>query len=195
MGKYPVTQRQYEALTGENPSHFKKSGPDVPVESVNWDEAVAFCARLRTRLRERGGPPDVECRLPTEAEWEYACRAGSKGRFCFGDDEFKLAEYAWYDKNSGRKTHPVGEKEPNAWGLYDVHGNVWEWCQDWYGPYPKAPVTDPTGPAEGQSRVLRGGSFGLGPDFLRCSFRYGARPGGCSSYVGFRLVCMGASAR
>ena len=196
LGKYSVTQRQYEALTGANPSHFKKSGLDAPVESVNWGEAVAFCSKLSRRLRETGGPPEVECRLPTEAEWEYACRAGSTGRFCFGDDESKLEEYAWSSKNSGKKTHAVGEKKPNAWGLYDMHGNVWEWCQDWYGPYPKEPVTDPIGPAKAEYRVLRGGSFYIVlPEFLSCSCRFYFPPGLRFNFVGFRVVCAGVSAR
>jgi formylglycine-generating enzyme required for sulfatase activity len=197
MGKYPVTQRQYEALTGSNPSHFKKSGLDAPVESVNWNEAAAFCADLSRRPRETGGPPCVVCRLPTEAEWEYACRAGSQKKYCFGDDESELEAYAWYGGNSGEKTHPVGEKKPNARGLYDMHGNVWEWCQDWYGPYPKAPVTDPTGPTEptiDESRVLRGGSFNGDPDYLRCSCRRGNDPDGRSRRIGFRVVCVGGSA-
>ncbi len=195
MGKHPVTQRQYEGLTGVNPSHFTKSGPDAPVECVNWNEAVDFCAELGKRLRETAGTPGVECRLPTEAEWEYTCRAGSKEHFCFGDDEAKLEEYAWYAKNSGGKTQAVAQKKPNAWGLYDMHGNVWEWCQDWRNSYPKGPVTDPTGPEKGNSRVLRGGSFYEDPDLLRRGYRFSSPPDFRNDFVGFRVVCVGASAR
>jgi formylglycine-generating enzyme required for sulfatase activity len=153
LGKYLVTQEQWEAVMGNNPSHFK--GPKNPVEQVSWDDCQQFLRQAQREVGVRGG----KFQLPTEAQWEYACRAGSTTRYCFGDDESGLGEYAWYDKNSGNKTHPVGEKKPNAWGLYDMHGNVWEWCQDWYdgGYYANSPTDDPTGP--GSNRVLRGGSW------------------------------------
>ena len=142
MGIYHVTQEQYEAVMGKNPSNFK--GQQNPVETVSWDEAVEFCKKASEKAGKK-------VRLPTEAEWEYACRAGSKTRFCFGDDDDKLGDFAWYAANSGNTTHPVGQKKPNAWGLYDLHGNVWQWCADRYDAkyYGNSPKTDPTGPAEG----------------------------------------------
>jgi formylglycine-generating enzyme required for sulfatase activity len=147
LGTYPVTQEQWEIVMGSNPSRF--NGPKNPVEMVRWDDCQAFCAKLAAAY---GG----SFRLPTEAQWEYACRAGSTGEYCFGDDESQLREYAWYDHSSGGVTHPVGEKRPNAWGLYDMHGNVWEWCQDLCGPYGSPPTDDPTGPVSGSDRVHRG---------------------------------------
>ena len=162
LGKYLVTQEQWEAVMGNNPSHFK--GPKNPVEQVSWDDCQQFLEQAQREGRPRGG----KFQLPTEAQWEYACRAGSTTRYCFGDDESELGEYAWYDANSGSKTHPVGEKKPNAWGLYDMHGNVWEWCQDWYdgGYYANSPTDDPTGPATGSDRVFRGGGWDYAGEVL-----------------------------
>ena len=134
LGIHEVTQAEYRAVTGKSPSNFK--GDDLPVEKVSWEEANEFCRLLTERERTAGGlPSGMVYRLPTEAEWEYAARAGTTTKYCFGDDESGLGEYAWYGGNSGSTTHPVGQKRPNAWGLYDMHGNVWEWCQDWYGAY------------------------------------------------------------
>ena len=131
----PVTQAQYEAVMGDNPSHFKD--PDNPVENVSWDDAMKFCEKLKQRTGQ-------EFMLPSEAQWEYACRAGSSSKYCFGDAEEELGDYAWYDKNSEGRTHPAGRKKPNAWGLYDMHGNVWEWCQDWWADnYASDAVSDP----------------------------------------------------
>jgi len=146
-----VTQAQWKAIMRGNPSHFK--GDNLPVESVSWEDAQEFLSKLNQR------DPGKGYRLPTEAEWEYACRAGSTGRWCFGDDEARLGDYAWYDANAVDKTHPVGQKRSNAWGLHDMHGNVWEWCQDRYGAYPSGSVTNPMGAASGSSRVGRGGSW------------------------------------
>jgi len=132
MGKYPVTQAQYEAVMGTNPSRFTNN-PNNPVEQISWFDAHAFCEKLNQLTVQN-------YRLPTEAEWEYACRAGTQTLYCFGDDESLLADYAWFDKNSDGKTHPVGEKLPNAWGLHDMHGNVWEWCADqWHENYADKP--------------------------------------------------------
>ncbi|HLC15756.1 MAG TPA: SUMF1/EgtB/PvdO family nonheme iron enzyme, partial [Thermodesulfovibrionia bacterium] len=130
MQTTPVTQGQWKALMGNNPSRFKRCGDDCPVESVSWHDAQKFIEKLNKREGVN------KYRLPTEAEWEYAARAGSDTAYCFGDDEARLSEYAWYDKNSDGRTHPVAKKKPNAWWLYDMHGNVWEWSEDWYGDYP-----------------------------------------------------------
>ena len=155
----PVTQGLWRLVMGNNPSYFK--GPDLPVESVSWDEVQDFIAKLNQML----GIDSL--RLPTEAEWEYACRAGTTGaRYA------ELDMIAWYDDNSACKTHPVGEMAPNAWGLYDMLGNVFEWCQDWYGDYPSGAVTDPGGPFTGSFRVSRGGSWYDNFGFVRAAGRY-----------------------
>jgi formylglycine-generating enzyme required for sulfatase activity len=148
-----ITQNQFEHLMGSNPSYFK--GKDNPVDSVSWTEAVEFCRRLSELPPEKAAGNLF--RLPTEAEWEYACRAGSSGEFCFGDNETEMDAYGWYSLNSGRTTHPVGQKKPNSWGLHDVHGNVSEWCLDSYADYPGVPTTDPRGPLPGEKQNLRGG--------------------------------------
>ena len=180
MGKYEVTQAQYERIMGKNPSKWK--GSDLPVEQVSWNDATEFCRKL---LQKTGS----EVRLPTEAEWEYACRAGSTTRFCFGDSDNGLGDYAWYSGNTGRKTHPVGGKRANAWGLHDVHGNVSEWCADWYGKYPSGAVSDPTGPASGGFRVVRGGSWFNGGPLCRSAFRLTLRaPNLANCFFGFRVV-------
>ena len=162
MGIYEVTQAQYEAVMGANPSRFK--GPTNPVETVSWDDAAEFCKKLSEKTRQT-------VRLPTEAEWEYACRAGTQTAFPFGDDPSALGDYAWHGHNSGDTSHPVGQKKPNAWGLYDMLGNVQEWCADWKGDsFAKGPAKDPTGPATGDLRVQRGGSyFNSGADAYRCA--------------------------
>ncbi|MBM4284603.1 MAG: formylglycine-generating enzyme family protein [Deltaproteobacteria bacterium] len=178
-----VTQGQWQQVMGHNPAKFNQNGDDSPVERVSWDDAQAFLAKLN-QMEKTG-----QYRLPTEAEWEYACRAGGAARFSFGNDGAKLGEYAWYDQNSGGRTHPVGQLKPNAWGLYDMHGNVWEWCQDWYGEYAAGPVTDPRGPSSGRFRVLRGGSWYLASQaFFRCAHRHRDRPTLRSDLVGFRVA-------
>jgi formylglycine-generating enzyme required for sulfatase activity len=162
LGTFLVTQAQYEKVMGKNPSYFqgdkvKGDSSNHPVEQVSWEDAVEFCKKL-SELPEEKKAGRVY-RLPTEAEWEYACRAGSKAAYSRGANSKSLRDYAWFWVEGGNQTHPVGEKKANAWGLYDMHGNVWEWCSDWYGEYPKGAVSDPTGPKEGSARVDRGGGF------------------------------------
>ncbi|MEO5370922.1 MAG: formylglycine-generating enzyme family protein [Magnetococcus sp. DMHC-1] len=182
MGKFSVTQGEYEQVMGKNPSKFK--GVRNPVENVSWDDAQEFIEKLNVDERGDGG-----YQMPTEAQWEYACRAGSKGRWCFGDDEKLLKEYAWYAGNSGGKTHPVGEKKPNEIGLHDMHGNVWEWVSDWYDEnfYANSPKDNPQGPSSGSARVNRGGSWGIGPAGVRSAVRAGDDPDICNAFLGFRL--------
>ncbi|MBQ7188204.1 MAG: formylglycine-generating enzyme family protein [Kiritimatiellae bacterium] len=177
LGETPVTQKQWKSVMGDNPSVFK--GANLPVEEVSWNDCQEFIQKVNAAL-------NCGARLPTEAEWEYACRAGTSGAYG-GTGE--LDEMGWYDKNSGDKTHPVGQKKPNAWGLYDMHGNVWEWCSDWYGDYPSGSVTDPTGPSSGSSRVLRGGSWGCNARDCRSASRGRDYPGFRDYYGGFRLLC------
>jgi len=198
LGMYEVTQAQYQKVVGKNPSKFE--GESLPVEKVSWENAVEFCKRLSEAAEERAAGRTY--RLPTEAEWEYACRAGSTSRYSFGDSEVELQEYAWYENNSGYRTHPVGEKQANAWGLYDMHGNVWEWCQDWYehGPYEAGPATDPSGPDEGVTRVLRGGSWrdrgGISwsadsdGGICRSACRASRVPSFRFEYIGFRVAAV-----
>jgi len=162
LGVTEVTQGQYEKVMGINPSHFQKrvirksDSSMYPVERVLWEEAVEFCKALSDLPEEKA--TGRMYRLPTEAEWEYACRAGSTSAYSFGRRSESLSAYAWFVNNSNGQTHPVRERKPNAWGLYDMHGNVWEWCSDWYGDYQSTPLTDPRGPDVGSFRVLRGGS-------------------------------------
>jgi formylglycine-generating enzyme required for sulfatase activity len=159
LGKYEVTQAQWEAVMGNNPSAFKGDS-NRPVEKVSWDDVQEFIRQLNTK--ESG----ARYRLPTEAEWEYAARAGSTTAYSFGDDVSQLGQYAWYNMNAGGTTHPVGQLQPNGWGLYDMHGNVGEWVQDWYGKYESGAVTDPAGPQSGVTpgiglqRMNRGGGVG-----------------------------------
>ncbi len=186
MGRYEVTQAQYETVTGENPSRFK--GPDLPVEMVSWPKAVEFCRIASRRTRK-------PFRLPTEAEWEFACRAGSTEPHGFGGDASLLGDYAWHKGNSEGRTHPVGRKKPNAWGLHDMHGNVWEWVADWYAPdyYLKSPGKDPRGPDAGNRRLLRGGSWFFDVGFqCRSAFRHHNLPERGFHTLGFRVVVAAA---
>ena len=173
-----MTQEQWQAVMGTNPSRFP-GDPKRPVESVSWNDAQEF-------LRQLSEKEGKLYRLPTEAEWEYAARAGSKATYCFGDDAKLLREYAWYGENSGNRTHPVGQLKPNAWGLYDMHGNVWEWVQDWYTAdyYQQSAFIDLQGPEERGYRVLRGGSWVDEAGNVRVAYRRRYGP----SFIGVRCA-------
>ena len=190
MGIHEVTQAQYEQVMGVNPSYYK--GGDKPVDSVSWNDAMEFCRKLSALPAEQAAGRVY--RLPTEAEWEYACRAGTTTNYSFGDDT-ELGDYAWFFENSDLTSHPVGGKKPNVWGLYDMHGNVWEWCLDRYGQYPSGTVTDPTGATSGSNRVLRGGSCYTSAKDCRSASRRSLVPSGPGSlvrspsdrWIGFRV--------
>ncbi|MGA2034978.1 MAG: SUMF1/EgtB/PvdO family nonheme iron enzyme [Thermoguttaceae bacterium] len=187
LGKYEVTQEQWKAVMGNNPSHFQ--GPKNPVDSVSWEACQDFLARLNAKLAADG----AKFSLPTEAQWEYACRAGTMTRYSFGDDPYadKLDDYAWWGMNAANHTHPVGQKKPNAWGLYDMHGNVFEWFADRWSEdyYRKSPGEDPKGPSSGSSHGLRGGSWSLDdPRIFRCAFRYPHTPNARLDNYGFRVA-------
>ncbi|HLW54893.1 MAG TPA: SUMF1/EgtB/PvdO family nonheme iron enzyme [Candidatus Angelobacter sp.] len=178
MGKHQVTQAQYQEVMGANPSYF--AGPTQPVEGVSWDEAQKFCQALTAKK------DGYIYRLPTEAEWEFAARAGD-ATCRYGD----LNQIAWYVGNSEGKTHPVGLKKPNAFGLYDTLGNVWEWVQDIYDPdyYAHSPMSDPTGAESGEYRIARGGSWrGVVRGLARVSSRYVVKSGVHSIVIGFRCA-------
>lgn len=196
MGVHEVTQGEYQAVMGTNPSYFNGGsyGVDLnrPVEQVSWNDAVAYCNALTTQERAAGRiPSNWRYYLPTEAQWEYACRAGARtARYCYGDDLgiTALGNYAWYSGNSGGTTHPVEQKLGNAWGLMDMHGNVVEWCADWYAAYPGGSVTDPTGPTSGSNRVIRGGGWDANGRFCRSAYRGYGWPGGRLDSFGFRVA-------
>ena len=166
---------------GNNPSHFT-GDPNLPVEQVSWQEVQTFVRTLHTREGV------TAYRLPTEAEWEYAARAGSTTAYSFGNKASKLGDYAWYGDNAGGRTHPVGQRKPNAWGLYDVHGNVWEWVQDWYGPYDVDAVTDPQGASADSYRVYRGGGWGTFAGNCRSADRNFDTPDMRLAGLGFRVL-------
>ena len=184
LGTYEVTQGEYEKVMGSNPSIFK--GSKNPVDSVYWEEAVSFCKKLSEMPKEKAA--GREYRLPTEAEWEYACRAGSTTSYSFGETAESLGEYAWYDQNARGTTHPVGLKKPNRWGLYDMHGNIWEWCQDCYVPYSSDAATDPQGPNGGSARVIRGGSWFNDAAYCRSALRYSDGPTSRTGTFSFRVA-------
>ena len=181
LGKFEVTQQQWLAVMENKPDPKVSKIP----AGVAWDDCQAFLVKLNAKIGMQGG----KFVLPTEAQWEYACRAGSTTKYSFGDEEARLGDYAWYNANAGGLPHPVGEKKSNAWKLYDMHGNVWEWCADWYDPgyYAKSPSDDPRGPATGTDRVNRGGVWDRAAWVCRSAFRsYGpAVPGNCA---GFRVA-------
>jgi formylglycine-generating enzyme required for sulfatase activity len=186
MGAMEVTQAQWKAVMGNNPSSF--NGDDLPVETVSWNDCQEFLKKLSAKEGKT-------YRLPTEAEWEYACRAGTTTRFNAGDDDKALDGVGWYFGNSGGMPHPVGQKKANVWGLYDMHGSVIEWCQDLYGDdyYKSSPAVDPTGSAQGADRVLRGGCWFFIPRYSRSSGRGRNDPGFRSPLLGFRVVVVSGS--
>lgn len=184
ISTHEVTQKEFLALMKDNPSRFK--GPDLPVDSVSWTDANLFIQGLNTLEKTKA------YRLPTEAEWEYAARAGTTFAYHFGDNDGLLTDYAWIVANSGDRTHDVAKKKPNPWGLYDMYGNVYEWCEDWYGRtyYRFSPKADPQGPVNGASKVKRGGSKDRSARSCRSSARESADPETRSDNTGFRIVKM-----
>ena len=192
LGMTQVTQAQYKEVMGKNPSYFqgdKVAGQDsseFPMETVSWDHVIEFCRRLSEFPNEKRAGRVY--RLPTEAEWEYACRAGTDTAYSFGDgeDTEEVSEHAWHNGNSEDRSHPVALKRPNAWGLYDMHGNVYEWCNDWQGDYPESAVTDPVGAAEGWCRIARGGCW----DRQSCpsASRNATEQSDSNNYFGFRVA-------
>ena len=187
MGRTEVTQGQWKKVMGTEPwrgQRYGEEGDDYPAVYVSWNDAVEFCKKLSAMEGK-------VYRLPTEAEWEYACRGGTKTAFSFGDDEAELGKYAWFDGNAWdideKYAHRVAQKLANPFGLHDMHGHVDEWCSDWYGDYRSTPLSDPRGPSSGSFRVLRGGSWYYGPGFARCAGR-GGTPGSRSYRHGFRVV-------
>lgn len=186
LGKVEVTQGQWQSVTGSNPSHYTDAGESAPAEMLSWNACQEFCRSLC----EQEGVPAGTFRLPTEAEWEYGCRAGSEAPYCFGAEQALLAKYAWFADQLAERTstQPVGEKQPNAWGLFDMHGGVYEWCQDWYGPYSARSATDPTGPTRGKTRILRGGVFCTSAENCRSASRAWAKPDEAWKWRGVRIL-------
>ena len=202
MDRQLVTQEFYQKVMGTNPSRWK--GASNPVEQLRWSDALKFCNK-RSEVEGLQSCYDLKTlkcnfdangyRLPTEAEWEYACRAGTTTAYFFGDAPTRLGDYAWFDKNSGGHPRPIGQKQANPWGLYDMIGNVWEWCNDCYKVdyYQESPKQDPRGPNEGQNKVLRGGAWRFSAENCRSGYRYNESPGYsdvCFGYdiYGFRCV-------
>jgi len=190
LGRYEVTQAQWQEVIGSSP-WFWGRGSDYPATYVSWDDATRFCESLTEREQKSGRlPAGWEYTLPTEAQWEYACRAGSSTAYCFGDDESQLGRYAWYDDNTSkaneRYAHRVGQKEPNAWGLYDMHGNVLEWCRD------EGPIVTETDvrlkPIYGAPRLMLGGSWFHGAEGCRSAFRTSNWKHDRAAYLGFRVA-------
>ena len=188
MGKYEVTQAQWQTVMGKNPSSFQ--GADRPVESISWNDAQEFVSNLNVAV-ETHGRASLQFQLPSEAQWEYAARAGTQTAYSFGDDPNQLGEYAWFDGNSGVETHPVGQKRPNAFGLYDMHGNVWEWVADTcYKNYDGAPTDGSAWGSlgDGKPRVLRGGGWYYSPNDCRSAYRYWNPPDFRNYFFGLRVV-------
>jgi len=189
VGKYEITQEQWQSVMETTPWSDQdnvQEDPNNPAVWISWDDVQGFIHQLNEAVG------DSLYRLPTEAEWEYACRAGTTTPWSFGDDENELGDHAWYDENArgaGEKyAHPVGTKSPNPWGLYDMHGNVWEWCQDWSSRYTSGNQEDPSGPETGSTRILRGGNFGNSARSTRSAYRFYYAPDSRYIGIGARLV-------
>jgi formylglycine-generating enzyme required for sulfatase activity len=196
IGKFPVTQEQYLALMDNNPTRFDEL-PRNPVDNVSWDDVQEYCKRLQGHVRSSSSALSdravrvEQVRLSTEAEWEYACRAGTQSLYAFGDDKSDLPEYGWFLKNAGKSTQPVGQLAANAWGVHDMHGNVWEWCEDLYvANYLPADVAGPQRPPSGDRRVLRGGSWSCYATDCRSASRHAAAPQHATPNYGFRVVVL-----
>ena len=192
LAKTEVTQAQWRQVMGSNPSNF--IGDTLPVEQVSWDDAMEFCRKLTQMERQAGRLPEgYEYTLPTEAQWEYACRAGTTGDYATSTGSGQagnLDAMAWYRENSGSKTHPVGTKQANAWGLYDMHGNVWEWCLDWYWNYASGNAVDPQGASSGSRRVIRGGVWNFDASYCRSAYRGSGAPSSTFNILGFRPLVL-----
>jgi len=193
LGKTEVTQGQWRQVMGTEPwkgKDYVQADKDCPATYVSWDDATTFCQNL-TEIERKAGKlkADEEYRLSTEAEWEYACRAGTTTAYSFGDDEKQLGNFGWFAGNTAGEqyAHAVGLKKPNPWGLHDMHGNVWEWCSNWYDEKLSG-GTDPVGPGKGSLRVNRGGSWGYFPDFCRSAYRYYFVPSDRNNNLGFRVA-------
>ncbi|MBP86854.1 MAG: Sulphatase-modifying factor protein [Planctomycetaceae bacterium] len=194
MGKFEVTEDQCQLVIGTKPSHFK--GKSLPVDQVSWDDAKKFCAKLTKLERERDELPDGwEYRLPTEAQWEYACRARTTTAYSFGDSASQLGDYAWHDGNSGLTAHEVGQKKPNHWGLCDMHGNVFEWCQDSYQTTLVGGTDPEVTKKHGSTRVFRGSNWGLAATHSRSADRYWYGSGNRCIGLGFRVALVQAKAK
>ena len=187
IGTHEITQSKFEAVMGSNPSFFK--GENLPVEKVSFDQAVEFCKALTIKdLGEGRIRQNMIYRLPSEAEWEFACLGGANSPFSFGEVS-QANDYAWSAENAADKTQSVGQKQPNAWGLYDMHGNVWEWVLDWFAPHPKDhQLIDPVGPPSGEHRVFKGGGWYHEAKFSRANSRFMMAPDMGINFVGFRVV-------
>ena len=184
MGRYPVTQEQWKQIMGDNPSNFQ--GRRLPVEQVNWGDCQGFIQALNRLLQTH----HLQAALPTEAQWEYACRAGTQTRYYWGNAAEDLARAGWFAGNSGSKTHEVGRKLGNRWGLHDMHGNVWQWCQDWLDDYPRDAVVDPMGPGTGERRAMRGGSWSSDAEVCRDACRFCYPPKYRLFTAGLRIVAV-----
>jgi formylglycine-generating enzyme required for sulfatase activity len=189
LGKFEVTQDEWERLIGTRPSRLQ-GAKTLPVENITWADAAKFCEMLTGKERDRGTlPKEWEFRLPTDAQWEYGCRAGTTTAYSFGATAESLGDYAWHGHNAQIRTHEVGQKKPNPWGLHDMHGNAWEWCRDWFhGSLPGGADPEVTDPGTG--RVIRGGGWNAAPELCRSAFRSGQQPDAGGHLLGFRVAAV-----